>query len=129
MNNAIVFLDLVGRIAGKGWHGYGPVKEGLDSLLYVSFHVNPNNSQAFWELINSALSQDYENFWFITRGSKPNRIYLCSSELKTKADELGSYEEALNNYLDSDTLGIKTSKKLALLTKLISELSISKERN
>ena len=52
------FLDLISNIFGKGWHGYGPKIEGLDSLLYISFHVNPDKS----ELLNDLLVNSIGNY-------------------------------------------------------------------
>ncbi|MCW8877939.1 MAG: hypothetical protein OQK51_12880 [Kangiellaceae bacterium] len=118
-NAANSFLELVNELSEKGWHGFGPSSGGEDSFLYISFHVNPEKADSLNKLIEASLVDFDTDFWFVNR-SRNNRFYLCSKELKEKADELNSFEDAISEIgrLNPE-LGRDTAQNLKLLTKII----------
>lgn len=111
-----IFLDVVESIAGVSWYGYGPKSDDEDSLLYLSFHVRPEKADEFNKWLLLALSADKDNFWFLQR-TRNNRFYLTSNNVKSKSDELGSYEKAIKHINESGkNIGRLTAKKLISLS-------------
>ncbi|MBU2712861.1 hypothetical protein [Zooshikella harenae] len=122
-SSASEFLNLIDDLFEKGWHGYGPSLKDSDSLLYISFHVNPENSDVLNDLLVKCIESCNQDFWSLKR-SRNNRFYLCSNTFKSKADELGSYEEAVKSLSDTGAdLGEVTARELKLLTRKLAEMS------
>ncbi|MCG8519637.1 MAG: hypothetical protein MI794_16740 [Pseudomonadales bacterium] len=125
ISSAREFLSLIDDFFGKGWHGYGPSFDGLDSFLYISFHVNPESSDLLNDLLVESIESCNKEFWFLKR-SRNNRFYLCSNEFKSKSEELGSYEEAVKILSNTGAgLGEVTARELKILTRKLAELSKS----
>ena len=115
-NASGVFFDLLGVISRRGWFNAGPLQENgeCDSLLFVHFHIHPDDA----ERINS-LFEDYINshdFWYLKR-EQGNRFSLYSQELKNKITEVNDFRQAINdvesNYKE---LGIRTAEELMVLS-------------
>jgi hypothetical protein len=114
-NPASEFLRIINSLFGKGWHAYGPKSDDEASFFYISFHVNPENSDRCEKLLRKCINAGNSQFWFLKR-SKNNRFYLSSKYFHEKAGELGSYEETIKILINiGSKLGIETAAELNAL--------------
>jgi hypothetical protein len=118
-NASGVFFDLLGAISRRGWFNAGPLQEDgeNDYLLYVHFHIHPDDA----ERIN-LLFEEYINnheFWYLKR-EQGNRFSLYSRELKNKVSETDDFRKAVHEInSDCKDLGKKTAKELIALSDIL----------
>jgi hypothetical protein len=89
-SNAVrIFVDALKCIAMLGWWGSGLGKPEGNFLLYVSFHVHPNDADKTHELLLDAI-QSYGGVtqWVISR-SQRNRFVICPIEIFNRSAGIG----------------------------------------
>ncbi|MTW14566.1 hypothetical protein GM658_28525 [Pseudoduganella eburnea] len=91
---AWIFSDLLNLVARRGWFSAGPSADDGKSLLYASFHVHPDDSDAVSELIERGiLAYGGRTVWVLER-EKKNRFLLCPAQVELKARVLNNFGKA-----------------------------------
>jgi hypothetical protein len=94
---AEIFMDLIKSISVRGWFNSGPcAPDGKDNLLYVSFHIHPDDADNIHQLISSVTKNRFQNIsWALSRTMR-NRFFLCPEELNERKVALGEFDAAYN---------------------------------
>jgi hypothetical protein len=94
-----IFMDLLQSITVRGWVGCGPAVKNNDSLIYVSFHIHPNDADHIYELMSSALGIDFRGIKWIIKRMQSNRFFICPEQIDTRGSELGNFDAAVNEVM------------------------------
>ena len=119
-----IFFDLLDSISRRGWYSAGPDSEenDVDSLMYVSFHIHPDDSDFVFRIINEAISKQKDVFWRIEK-SHGNRFVLCSTIIAEEAISIGNLGKAARICVDENAeLGVLTARELIALSDTIYEM-------
>ncbi|WP_338845694.1 hypothetical protein V8J88_18440 [Massilia sp. W12] len=115
-----VFMDLLQSISVRGWFNAGPSGSEQDSLLFISFHIHPDDADYIHEIMSQAFSHDFFGIKWDVKRTKHNRFFLCPMRLSILADELGGFEAALDEVQQQDLeFGELAAKSLIEASKAI----------
>lgn len=92
---AWIFLDSLSRIVRRGWFSAGPSAQDGKSLLYVSFHVHPDDADRLFALIQRSSSLYGGKIEWILERHQHNRFILCPHQIALQAKELGNFGKAV----------------------------------
>jgi hypothetical protein len=91
---AWIFSDLLSCVGRRGWFSAGPIADDGKSLLYVSFHMHPDDADNVFTLIqNAILSYGGSTEWALER-QRHNRFVLCPLPMDSRARQLGNFGSA-----------------------------------
>ncbi|MEH6461363.1 hypothetical protein [Chitinimonas sp. JJ19] len=95
-------MDLLKNISLRGWFSAGPSGGEKDSLLFVSFHIHPDDADNFHGMIEPILSCEFFGVRWEMKRTQHNRFFLCPLRLSKRADELGNFNAAMDEVLQQD---------------------------
>ena len=117
-----IFMDLLQSISVRGWFNAGPSGGERDSLLFVSFHIHPADADNIDEIMSSAFSREFSGIKWDVKRTKQNCFFLCPMRLSILADQLGSFDAALDEVRHQDLVfGELAAKSLIEASKAIFE--------
>ena len=91
---AWIFMDLLSEIGRRGWFGAGPSADDGMALLYVSFHVHPEDADRIFLLVQEGIRcYGGETEWVIDR-LQQNRFIIYPIQLEMKAREVDDFQKA-----------------------------------
>ncbi len=112
-----IFLDLLKTISRRGWYGVSPVKESQDSLLFIKFHIHPQDADYVYNIITKHLNN---SFWVFYK--KNNRFSLYPKALVDMINKLNDYSKAFREVdTNSPEVGIEAAADLIVLSDKIFE--------
>ena len=91
---AWIFSDLLNYIGRRGWFSAWPSTTGEQSLLYVSFHMHPDDATHVSNFIENAISTYDGNTRWKLNCKQGNRFTLCPSQVAELANEIGNFGNA-----------------------------------
>lgn len=123
---AWVFSDLLKVVARRGWFSAGPSAEDGKSLLYVSFHVHPDDADDLFALIKKGIvAYGGRTKWVLER-EQNNRFLLCPVEVGLRARKLNNVGGATDEVRhEMPELEHEAALDLILLSDFLYEVSRS----
>jgi len=90
-----IFSDMLNSVSRRGWFSSAPSTDDGQSLLYVSFHVHPEDADRLSESIEKAISEYGGNTkWRLTR-TQQNRFVLYPEQLAVRTEQSGDLGAAM----------------------------------
>lgn len=115
-----VFKRLLETITVRRWFCSGPYVKGIDQVLFVSFHVHPDDATHMYDLISVAAKEECAGVFWSFKRVMQNRFFLCPDILSYAYEVPGEFglleEEVLKQHPD---LGVRAAQSLKLLSKKI----------
>lgn len=90
-----IFSDMLNLVFRRGWFSSAPSADDGQSVLYVSFHVPPENADRLSESIEKAIIEYGGNTkWRLIR-TQQNRFVLYPEQLAIRDEQLGDLGAAV----------------------------------